>query len=63
MTAVDFSKHRERFPIFAERVYFATQCMGPFPAEGYRDIEEYLASRRLHNRALGSWLDKIEEIT
>lgn len=63
MSSVDFSKHRERFPIFAERTYFATQCMGPFPAEGYRDIEAYVATRRLHNRALGAWLDKIDEVT
>jgi kynureninase len=63
MSAVDFSKYRARFPIFAERLYFASQCMGPFPAEGFRDLEEYVATRRLHSRALGAWLDRIEEVT
>ncbi|HEX3777028.1 MAG TPA: aminotransferase class V-fold PLP-dependent enzyme [Polyangiaceae bacterium] len=63
MTSLDFSRYRERFPIFKERIYFANQCMGPFPADGYRDLEEYVGTRRLHSRALGAWLERIEEVT
>jgi len=64
MSATDeLLRHRERFPIFAERTYLATQCMGPFPRDGYRDLEEYLRSRHLHNRLLEQWLERFSEVT
>ena len=63
MTSLDFSSYRDRFPIFRERLYFASQCMGPFLADGQRDLEEYIATRQLHSRALGAWLERIEEVT
>jgi kynureninase len=63
MNVPDFARHRDKFPIFAERIYFACQCMGPFLAEGERDLEAYVASRKLHSRTLGQWLDRIEEVT
>ncbi|HYQ05025.1 MAG TPA: aminotransferase class V-fold PLP-dependent enzyme [Polyangiaceae bacterium] len=63
MTSVDFAAHREKFPIFAERLYFASQCMGPLLAEGMRDLAEYVSARQLHSRALGAWLVRIEEVT
>lgn len=63
MTSVDFSRYRDKFPIFKERIYFASQCMGPFLEEGERDLQEYIATRKLHSRALGAWLDRIEEVT
>jgi kynureninase len=63
MSSLDFSRYRDRFPIFRERIYFACQCMGPFPADGYRDLEEYVGTRKLHSRALGAWLERIEEVT
>lgn len=63
MTSVDFPAQREKFPIFAERLYFASQCMGPLLAEGIADLAEYVAKRQLHSRALGAWLERIEEVT
>jgi kynureninase len=56
-------RFRERFPIFSERNYLASQCLGPFPAEGYGDLEEFLRQRHLHNRMLGMWLERCDELT
>jgi kynureninase len=61
--AGDLSRHRERFPIFAQRTYLASACMGPFPREGHADIEEYRRTRQLANRALGLWFQQVEEVT
>ena len=66
MSALDTSSllaYRVQFPVLAERVYLASQCMGPFPKAGYADIEDYLRARRLHNRALDDWFARIEELT
>jgi kynureninase len=63
MTSLGLERYREAFPVLAERVYFACQCMGPFPREGYRDLEEYVQARSLHNRTLGAWLERFEEVT
>jgi kynureninase len=63
VTAIDLSRFRERFPIFSERVYLASQCIGPYPREGFADLEDYARSRALHNRTLEAWLDRIDELT
>ena len=63
MTPSDFRSYRDKFPIFKERLYFASQCIGPFLEDGHRDLQEYLATRALHSRALGQWLERIEEVT
>jgi kynureninase len=63
MTASDASDFRARFPIFSERIYLASQCVGPYPLEGFADLQDYARSRALHNRTLGAWLERIDEVT
>ncbi len=63
MSALDFSALRTRFPIFAERTYFATQCLGPMPAEAYADLLEYGRTLGLRNRSLPLWLERMAELT
>ncbi len=53
--------YRQQFPILAERTYLASQCVGPFPRAAHADIEDYLRTRHLHNRALGEWFTRIGE--
>lgn len=63
MSAPDFSALRARFPIFFERTYFATQCLGPLPAEVYADLFEYARTLGLRNRSLPLWLERMAELT
>lgn len=55
--------YRAKFPIFEQRVYLASQCLGPLPREAHRDLEGYRASRALHNRGLDAWFERIERVT
>jgi kynureninase len=61
--AVDWLALRARFPIFEQRVYLASQCLGPYPRQAQRDAEQYRASRALHNRALQSWFERLDSTT
>lgn len=54
---------RAGYPIFEQRVYLASQCLGPFPRQAQRDLEQYRTSRLLHNRALEHWFERIELTT
>ena len=53
---------RERFPVFEQRTYLASQCLGPFPRDAHRGVEEYVRGRELHNRTLGAWLERLHEL-
>ena len=59
----DYVRYRRRFPIFDERVYMATQCLGPLPSEALEDLEEYKRTLSLRSRALQSWLGRMLEVT
>lgn len=54
---------RAGFPIFEHRVYLASQCLGPYPRQAQRDLEQYRTSRLLHNRALEHWFERIQLTT
>lgn len=54
--------YRARFPIFAERVYMASQCLGPLLRETWRDLDEYRESLHLRSRALRPWIGWMFEV-
>lgn len=58
----EWSALRARVPIFGERVYLASHCLGPLPAETFRDLDEYAQTLRLRNRALEAWMERISEV-
>jgi kynureninase len=55
------SAWRAKFPTLAERTYFATQCLGPLPAEAFHDLDDYKRSLLLRNRGLSLWVERMEE--
>ncbi|WP_257457374.1 aminotransferase class V-fold PLP-dependent enzyme [Archangium lipolyticum] len=63
MSAPDFAALRARFPLFAERTYFATQCLGPTPSEMYVDLLEYARTLGLRNRSLPVWIERMGEFS
>jgi kynureninase len=62
-SSVELLRFRDEFPVFRERNYLATQCMGPFPRQAYRDVEEFLATRHMQNRLIETWVARIDEVT
>lgn len=58
----DFDALRRRFPVFAERAYFATHCLGPVLDETYADLDDYRRTIALRNHALEIWLERVDEI-
>lgn len=62
MSPPDFRALRARFPLFSERTYFATQCLGPLPAEVYADLFEYGRTLGLRNRSIPLWLERMAEL-
>ncbi len=62
MSAPDFGALRARFPLLGERTYFATQCLGPMPAEAHADLQEYVRTLTLRNRSLPLWFERIDEL-
>lgn len=58
----DFRALRRRFPVLAERAYFAAQSLGPFPEEMLADLDEYRSTLFLRNRGLTAWLTRMEEL-
>lgn len=56
---LDWSSYRARYSVFSERVYLASQCMGPYPRQAHRDIEQYRTSRLRHNRTLEDWFERV----
>jgi kynureninase len=63
MHSHDLSRFRARFPLLDERLYFATQCLGPMPAEALLDLEEYGRSLLLRKRAISLWVDRMNEMS
>jgi kynureninase len=61
MGPVDFGALRARFPLLAERTYFATQSLGPVPAEAHADLLEYARTFALRSRGIPQWLERIAE--
>ncbi len=62
MTAPDFPALRRRFPTLVERSYFATHCLGPVLDATLADLDEYRRTIPLRNRAIDTWLARIDEI-
>ena len=55
-------EHRNRFPVLRDRSYFASQCLGPFPAAALEDLEEYRRTLFLRSRSLELWLERMYEL-
>jgi selenocysteine lyase/cysteine desulfurase len=53
---------RGRFPTLLERAYFATHCLGPVATEAFADLDEYRRTIGLRNRALETWIERIDEL-
>src|SRR5580700_10912367 len=62
MAANDLSAFQSRFPGLTERIYFASQCLGPVPAAAFDDLDEYRRSILLRKRAITPWVDRMEEL-
>lgn len=60
---VDFGRARSRFTLLDERLYFASQCLGPVLAETLADLDEYRRTLLLRKRCLQQWLQRMEEVT
>jgi DMATS type aromatic prenyltransferase len=59
----DLSGFRARFPLLDERLYFASQCLGPLPTEALEDLDEYRRTLLLRKRALPLWMERMAELT
>lgn len=57
-----FASERGRFPILAERTYFAQQCLGACPAAMMTDLTAYVDSLTRRSRALPEWAERWAEI-
>jgi selenocysteine lyase/cysteine desulfurase len=53
---------RSGFPTLLERTYFATHCLGPVLAATLADLDDYRRTLALRNRAIETWLARIDEI-
>jgi selenocysteine lyase/cysteine desulfurase len=53
---------RPRFPTLVERTYFATHCLGPVLDATLADLDDYRRTIPLRNRAIETWLERIDEI-
>ncbi len=60
--APNFAALRSRFPTLVERTYFATHCLGPVLDTTLADLEDYRRTIPLRNRAIETWLGRIDEI-
>jgi kynureninase len=63
MAKVDFQALRARFPLLEERLYFASQCLGPNPRAMYDDLDAYRRSLPLRKRALVGYVERMLELT
>jgi kynureninase len=63
MPESDLRRFRARFPLLDERLYFASQCLGPMPAEALVDLDAYCRSLQLRKRAIAAWVDRMHEMT
>jgi kynureninase len=63
MPANDLGRFRARFPLLDERLYFASQCLGPMPAEALDDLDAYCRSLLQRKRAIAEWVDRLNEMT
>lgn len=63
MQTHDLARYRDRFPLLEERLYFASQCFGPMPAEMFADLDEYRRSLLLRKRVIPTWIERMGEIT
>ncbi len=60
---VDFAALRRRFPLLKERVYFATQSLGPILDETLEDLQAYGRTLQLRKRAIPEWIGRVHELT
>lgn len=57
-----FAALRERFPVLVERTYLASHSFGPVLRETFADLDEYRRTISLRNRAVETWLARVDEI-
>jgi kynureninase len=62
MVAKDLTAFQSRYPGLTERIYFASQCLGPVPAAAFDDLDAYRRSIPLRKSAMTQWVDRIEEL-
>jgi kynureninase len=55
----DFTALRARFPMLAERSYFATHCFGPLLHQTIADLDEYRQTLALRSRVIETWYDRV----
>jgi kynureninase len=56
------SAERARFPIFQERVYLASHCLGPLHDELADDLADYRRSLDRRTRGIDEWVERVEEV-
>jgi len=60
--APPFFAMRPQFRTLVERTYFATHCLGPVMEGALADLDDYRRTIALRNRAIETWLQRIDEI-
>src|ERR1700759_3266868 len=60
--AEQFAAMRPRVRTLTERTYFATHSLGPVLEATLVDLDEYRRTIPLRNRAIETWLGRIDEI-
>ena len=60
--APNFAALRSRFSTLVERTYFATHSLGPVLDTTLADLDDYRRTIPLRNRAIETWLGRIDEI-
>jgi kynureninase len=58
----DFAELRTRFPMLAERAYFATHCFGPLLRQTLTDLDEYRQTLALRNRVIETWYQRVVDV-
>ena len=49
---------RGEFPLLEERVYCASQCLGPCMRATYEALDAYRATLHARSRALDEWIER-----
>lgn len=62
MSEPRWDTYRASFPIFAERRYFASQCLGPVPTRAWEDFEAFRRSLSIGSRAIPAWVERLHEL-
>jgi kynureninase len=60
--AAGLAAERAHFPIFAERTYLASHCLGPLHVDFDRDLADYRDSLARRTRGIDEWVERVEEV-